>query len=168
MTWRPASVWGNTKASRKARARSAWGTATRTASTMTLDDAGLVFGPGAADALNFVLTGTGTLAGNVPAAVSIEVTGDAGGDTTISAGATFSNFGDLVIASAASGSASILSLSTSTLVNETDGTIELSPGAGGVSRLLAELDNKGDLAISTNAAHGARLGRAGAAHTTWW
>lgn len=116
-----------------------------------LQDTTLSFGDRTAGSSTFLLTGSNTLDGDVPAGVTLQLESQTPGILTrLTSNQSFSNHGVIQLGTAVSaGNLDLIVNGSRTITNAADGIITVD-GAGGTRNLLASLNNQGTLASSVN------------------
>ncbi|MCA9061398.1 MAG: hypothetical protein KDA85_22945, partial [Planctomycetaceae bacterium] len=116
-----------------------------------LQDTTLSFGDRTAGSSTFLLTGSNTLEGDVPAGVTLQLESQTPGILSrLTANQSFSNHGVIQLGTGVSaGNIDLIVNGSRTFTNAADGTITIE-GAGGTRNLLAALNNQGTLASSVN------------------
>jgi hypothetical protein len=111
----------------------------------------LHFGSGA-DPASFVMTGNGTVSGEVAPGQLLSIRGqNAGGHTTVTAAAGFRNSGVTRLESSEAGYNANFTVTGGELTTPATGVLEVKPGAGGARTLAASVVNQGTLVIDATA-----------------
>lgn len=122
-----------------------------TGTPILLVGSALHFGSGT-DPASFVMTGNGTVSGEVAAGQLLSVRGqNAGGHTTVTAAAGFRNSGVTRLESIEGGYTANFTVTGGELTNTATGVLEVRLGAGGARTLTASVVNEGTLVIDAPA-----------------
>ncbi|MCK4343282.1 MAG: hypothetical protein KAY37_16330 [Phycisphaerae bacterium] len=115
-----------------------------------LDDAALNIGPGSTGAGFFTMRGNSTLSGDIAEAQTVWVQGsNIGSHTYLTAAASFTNAGTIMLESIDSAYYSNLTVTTGTLTNAGTGVINVNTGSAGARVISADLTNNGTVNMNT-------------------
>ena len=121
------------------------GSIAQTGGALTISNSILRFGAGASGNGTFTVQSASLLSGNVPAGATINLTGTASSNATLTSASGYTNAGTINLTSTAATGAT-LAVTSGTLLNA--GAINFNAGLGGARILTADLTNNGTTAIN--------------------